>query len=236
MTMQKCVGVLYIFLLLLTGTAWAYDARYISLNQVNLPILLAPPPAAESDQQRVDLTTVLLAQEGRTVAQGNRAVADNDFSIFRIAGEVLGPSFTAERVPKTTALFARVNKDAQTVFEATKDVWERPRPFKMSTDIRAIGELPKSGSYPSGHATLGYLAAIILANMVPEKNENLFSRGREYGQNRILAGVHFPTDIEAGRIAATAMAVALMQNEAFMKDFAEAKAELRRELRLPLQP
>jgi acid phosphatase (class A) len=70
--------------------------------------------------------------------------------------------------------------------------------------------------------------------MLPEKSESLFARGREYGENRVLAGVHFLTDIEAGRVAATAMAVAFMQNEAFMKDFAEAKAELRRELGLPL--
>jgi acid phosphatase (class A) len=69
--------------------------------------------------------------------------------------------------------------------------------------------------------------------MLPEKSESLFTRGREYGQDRVLAGGHFPSDIEAGRIAATAMAVAFIQNEAFMKDFAEAKAELRRELGLP---
>ena len=86
-----------------------------------------------------------------------------------------------------------------------------------------------------GHATRGYLAAIILSNMLPEKSESLFARGREYGQNRVLAGVHFPSDIEAGRLAATAMVGAFMQNEKFMKDFAEAKAELRSVLGLPTQ-
>jgi acid phosphatase (class A) len=149
---------------------------------------------------------------------------------------VLGPNFTAARVPKTAAFFDRVSQNVRTLFLATKDVWNRPRPFKVSTDVKAIGELSNSGSYPSGHAIQGYLAAIILANMLPEKSESLFARGREYGQNRVIAGGHFPTDIEAGRIAATAMAEAFMQNEAFMKDLAEATAELRRELGLsPLQ-
>jgi acid phosphatase (class A) len=231
--MQKLFNSLFLFLLLLTGPAWAGDASYISLNQVNLAKLLAPPPATQSDQQKLDLMAVIQAQKGRTASQSERAVADNDYSIFRMAGEVLGPNFTAERVPKTAAFFARVIQDARTLFLATKAVWDRSRPFKVSADVKPIGELEHTGSYPSGHATRGYLAAIILANMLPEKSESLFARGREYGENRVLAGDHFPTDIEAGRIAATAMAVAFMQNEAFMKDFAEATAELRRELGLP---
>ena len=30
------------------------------------------------------------------------------------------------------------------------------------------------------------------------------NRGREYGENRVVAGVHFPSDIERGRLSATA--------------------------------
>ena len=233
--MQKRFGALFIFLLLLTGPAWAYDASYISLNQVNLAKLLAPPPAPQSDEQKLDLMAVLQAQKDRTAPQSERAVADNDLSVFRIAGDMLGPNFTPARVPKTAAFFDRIWKDYRNIILATKDVWDRPRPFKVSTDVKPIGKLENNGSYPSGHATRGYLAAIILSNMLPEKREGLFARAREYGQNRVLAGDHFPSDIEAGRIAATAMAVAFMQNEKFLKDFAEAKAELRSELGLSAQ-
>ena len=47
-----------------------------------------------------------------------------------------------------------------------------------------------------------------------------------------MAGVHFPSDIEAGRISATAMVAVMMQNAAFKSDFATAKAELRTALGL----
>jgi acid phosphatase (class A) len=114
--MQKRFGALFIFLLLLTGPAWAYDASYISLNQINLTKLLAPPPTPQSDAQKLDLMAVLQAQHDRTASQSERAVADNDYSIFRMAGEVLGPNFTAERVPKTAAFFARVIQDARVLF------------------------------------------------------------------------------------------------------------------------
>ena len=233
--MQRHVGALSIFLLLLTGPGWASDASYISLNQVNLGNLLAPPPAPQSDEQKLDLMAVLQAQKDRTTSQSERAVADNDLSVFRIAGSVLGPNFTPALVPKSAAFFDRIWKDYRRIILATKDVWDRPRPFDVSIDVKPIGKLEHSGSYPSGHATRGYLSAIILSNMVLEKKESLFARAREYGQSRVIAGDHFPSDVQAGRLAATAIAVAFMQNEAFMKDFAEAKAELRRELGLSLQ-
>jgi acid phosphatase (class A) len=233
--MQKRLGALSIFILLLSVPSWAYDASYISLNQVNLAKLLAPPPASQSNEQKLDLLAVLRTQKESTASQRERAVADNELSVFRIAEDVLGPNFTPPRVPKTAAFFDRIWKDYRDIILATKDVWDRPRPYTVSTDVKPIGKLEKSGSYPSGHATRGYLAAIILSNMLPEKRESLFARAREYGHNRIVAGDHFPSDVEAGRFAATAMAVAFIQNEKFSNDFAEAKVELRSELSLSAQ-
>jgi acid phosphatase (class A) len=71
------------------------------------------------------------------------------------------------------------------------------------------------------------MTAILLANMVPEKREALFARGWEYGRNRVVGGVHYPSDVEAGRIEATVLVSAMMQNPAFKTDFAASRAELR---------
>ena len=233
--MQRFLGAIFIYLVLLIGPVLAADTAYISVDQVDLAKLLAPPPMAQSEQQKLDLAAVLQAQGSRTPQQAKRAVADNDQTVFHIAGEVLGPDFTAARLPKLKMFFDRIHGNVRALFRATKGVWNRPRPFRASTEVKAVGKLPANGSYPSAHANSGYLAAIILANMVPERRGELFARGREYGLNRIIAGVHFPSDIEAGRIGATAMATALFQNATFMKDFAEAKAELRKELGFPDQ-
>ena len=58
--------------------------------------------------------------------------------------------------------------------------------------------------------------------MVPEKRDAIFARGREYGDNRVVDGVHYPSDVEAGRIDGTLVADALMANPEFQKAFAEA--------------
>ena len=87
-------------------------------------------------------------------------------------------------------------------------------------------------SYPSGHATFGTLCAIFLAQMVPEKQAELFKRADEYRQSRMIVGAHFPSDIEAGRIVATAAAAVMSQNFAFQRDLAVARTELRSALGL----
>jgi acid phosphatase (class A) len=231
--MKKLVLPLFAFCFVIASkAAFAYDAAYISTQQLNLSKILAPSPSASSELQRQDMGEVLRLQQSRTSTQAERAVADNEQTLGRIANEVFGDKASALRSPKFVAFAERVTQDTRAIFLASKDVWNRPRPYSVSTEVKAIGELPTTGSYPSGHATRGYLVAILLSNMVPEKSNELFARGREYGENRVLAGVHYPTDVEAGRLSATAIAAALMQSERFMKDFNDAKAELRQALGL----
>ena len=88
-----------------------------------------------------------------------------------------------------------------------------------------------SYSDPSGHSTYGAASGIPLANMVPEKRCELSARAWDYGESRVVGGLHFPTDVESDRIEATAM-VALMQNAEFRADLAAARVELRRSLGL----
>ena len=164
--------------------------------------------------------------------RSSKAVGDNALSIYRFA-DTLGQSFSAERLPKLDAFFKRVFNDSRMLVLTSKDVWDRPRPYVVSTQVETVGASPNApGSYPSGHAIFGYLSAILLANMVPEKAAALYARGDQYGANRVIAGVHFPSDLEAGRMAATAIAAGLMQNPQFQSEFEGAKAELRQTLGL----
>ena len=63
--------------------------------------------------------------------------------------------------------------------------------------------------------------------MVPEKAAELMVRAVQYGDNRVLAGVHYPSDVEASRRVAAATAAVLLTNPIFRADLASAKAELR---------
>jgi acid phosphatase (class A) len=207
------------------------QTTYVTSAQVDVMKLLPPPPALQSEEQKRDLDELLAIQKVRTTAQEQRALADAAAGAFGFA-DVLGPKFTAAALPKLALLMEKVRGDGAAIENIGKENWKRPRPYDTSKDIQAVGNLPKGSSYPSGTSTAGYLTAIVLANMVPEKAAALFARGREAGYNRLVLGVHYPTDVEAGRLLATAVATSLFQSPTFLKDFAEAKAELRQALGL----
>jgi acid phosphatase (class A) len=63
--------------------------------------------------------------------------------------------------------------------------------------------------------------------MVPEKKAELFTRAQVYSHNRMVGGVHYQGDLEAGRIAGTLIAAELWRKKGFQKEFENAKKELR---------
>ena len=137
-----------LFVLFSAAPSAAFEASYVSSQQLNLAKLLPPPPAPESNMQKADLSAVLSAQEARTEQQADRAVKDNNTSLFRIADGLFDDQFTPEKLPKVTVFYNHVIGDAVAILALTKDVWNRQRPFAVSTDVHAIGELSTNGSYP----------------------------------------------------------------------------------------
>lgn len=233
------------------------DALYVISMTIDVTRLLSPPPADEEARTR-DLAAVRAAQQARTTAQARHAESSSAVDVFLFA-DVFGPHFTAERLPVTDRFFGRVYRSALPYLQASKNCWDRPRPFVVdptlapldralaSTRLRSApapapatphppadspcsapaAESPYSPSYPSGHATVGAMMAILLAQMVPEKHEAIFSLGWAYGEARIISGVHFPSDVEAGRILGTMLVAEMQQQPRFRRDFAAAREELR---------
>jgi acid phosphatase (class A) len=102
----------------------------------------------------------------------------------------------------------------------------------MSDLVKPLLEPKTSGAYPSGHATVGTLMGIILSDMVPEKRAEIMARAAEFAHNRVVAGMHVPSDIDAGKIAGSVIAAQIMGQDDFKAEYADAKAELRAALGL----
>jgi acid phosphatase (class A) len=112
--------------------------------------------------------------------------------------------------------------------------FNRQRPVAVHQRVEPVVNAG-GGSYPSSTAAFAYVAAILLANMVPEKAPAIFARAGDWGHNRVVSGVHYPGDVEAGRISGSIIDNVLLHDPAFMADFAKAKAkaEVRRAIGLP---
>jgi acid phosphatase (class A) len=88
-------------------------------------------------------------------------------------------------------------------------------------------------SYPSGHAAFGFACAALLSAIIPEQRAGLYARGRQYAESRVIIGVHFPADIEQGRVAGAIGMALLMQNASYQRLFQQARTELRAALHYP---
>ncbi|RVA39694.1 phosphatase PAP2 family protein, partial [Mesorhizobium sp. M7A.F.Ca.CA.004.10.1.1] len=111
-----------------------------------------------------------------------------------------------------------------------KDIWKRPRPHQLSDLVKPAVKLSSSGSWPSGHATVGTMMGIILSDMVPEKRAEIMARASEYAHNRVVGGIHFASDVEMGRISGSVIAAVLLNRDDFKAEYEVARAELRSDL------
>ena len=73
--------------------------------------------------------------------------------------------------------------------------------------------LLNSPSYPSGHTTYGFMGSLILALLVPDRYQQMITRGAEYGNDRILLGAHYAMDVLGGRTLALYDVAHLLAND-----------------------
>jgi acid phosphatase (class A) len=208
------------------GAKTAHAYYYLHPDEVDLTVLLPPPPNQDSFQEKADDAKVARIVADRTPAELADALDESRRNVFFFAPSV-GAGFSAEHLPLTTAMFARIGADVEAFVGTAKQYWKRPRP---------AGATERKGSYPSGHAAFAASTAIVLSQMIPEKRDQIFLQARVFAENRIILGVHYPTDIAAGWTTGTLAIAAMMHDKAYLADFATAKAELRKALGLPSEP
>lgn len=212
-----------IFALSACAADQSYLQSYLAPAKVDLLRLLPPPPSDVSP----DLAQVLEAQRARTPARVAQAVADAQETVFAMFQPVLGNRFQPAAAPLATTLFDRLGETEDAVAGPAKRVFARKRPFLQSPDVHPALWPSNSGSYPSGHATRVTLEGIVLASMLPERRDAIFVRMADYARSRVIGGVHYPSDIEAGARAGTAAAAVLFDDPAFKADYGPARRQLR---------
>ncbi|HHQ6626778.1 TPA: acid phosphatase, partial [Serratia fonticola] len=93
--------------------------------------------------------------------------------------------------------------------------------------------LSTNGSYPSGHTSIGWATALVLAEINPARQGEILKRGYEMGQSRVICGYHWQSDVTAGRLVGAAIVARLHAEPTFVDQLQKAKAEYLRLAKAP---
>jgi acid phosphatase (class A) len=201
------------------------EAHYISTAELP-PQLLPPPPAEGSASWRKNIQEVLAAQ--RHISKADlAAMRDEQHVRLGLITDVIGPDFTREKFPRTYALLDRVFADSENIDHADKQFWHTRRPYLTDKHVQLfVDRIDQSPAYPSGHTTFSRVIAEVLGMLYPDRLADLRVRADAIAYHRIEAGVHYPVDIEGGRLLAMLIVGALEKSDDFQSDLAAAKEEI----------
>ena len=110
-----------------------------------------------------------------------------------------------------------------------KNKYMRVRPFVLYNTNTCYPEeeekLRNTGSYPSGHTATSWGYALLLAEINPERRDEILKRGFEMGQSRVICGYHWQSDVDAARLSSAGAVAVLHANPEFQKQMEKAKQE-----------
>jgi undecaprenyl-diphosphatase len=85
----------------------------------------------------------------------------------------------------------------------------RERPPVHFAEPKALVHVPADPSFPSGHASLSFACAAVLAWLTPLPKVPLFALAALIAFSRVYNGVHYPLDVLGGVALGLAVATAL---------------------------
>lgn len=206
---------------------------YLAADQLpDSALLLPPPPSGDTATARDRAVTA--AALAASPERWALAARDADLAWPAVAqsyAALLGVTIDASTAPNLSMLLRRSMADAGIATLAAKRAYNRTRPFVALSQASCTPQdeafLRTDGSYPSGHAAIGWMLALVLVELAPDRQDALLSRGVQFGESRIICIVHWESDVEAGRLVAGATFARLQADPTFRAQAALAGTELR---------
>ena len=210
-----------------SGSKYPFPPQFVDGSDV-APTVLAAPPAQNSATYTREINGILKRQATLTDAQKAAIAAEDHITPSMIVEPVLGATYTEETHPALFTLLRHSASDAWQLSDATQDYWNRTRPWLTDERVELLVSRITRPSYPSGHTVTNHVWAHVLSELFPAKRKALFARAYEVGSHRADAGVHFPSDVEAGKKFAAIVYDKMFKDAGFKRDLAAARDEIKR--------
>lgn len=185
---------------------------------------LPPPPANDSEETKSELLYLHALIHDRTPEK----VTEIETEINLQTGWLDTVLYPTSLFPYTRFLFSEIHETLGPIVMREKHRFDRVRPSYLDPTLSTAITVPEHPSYPSGHATQAHLYAHILSTLDPENSAEYFERAASIAKNREYAGVHYPSDSEAGKLLAAQLYDYLLADEYFQTLLRNAQTEWER--------
>jgi acid phosphatase (class A) len=237
---NQFLSVLMLAVLMLSGMiSYAQDASQMYLTAEEVPdavYWLPAPPAPGSSQFMHDISQYYWGKDQRNdTLRAQKAIREAAYEIKDMVPlfcDAFGMEISEEKTP---AIYKVLYRGVETIrLSATnpKATYMRTRPYAYFNEPTLVPEeeeeLRTNGSYPSGHAIRGWGMALILCEINPDAQNDLFKLGYEWGQSRVIAGYHWQSDVDASRLLAAATYAKLHTCKEYLNDLEKAKKEFKK--------
>ena len=199
--------------------------------------ILPPYPAFESARfvadQSQHLWGKLMRQDEQRAAQAQNDAVYSMQTAIDAYSPLFGLEITKEGTPEIYSILQDVCASCDSIYSDAKAVFNRQRPYAYYDEGTLIPEKEEKhrneGSYPSGHTVFFWTSALLLSdiNQTNEAMEALLARGYEFGQSRVIAGYHWQSDVDAGRMAGSVLYQLIRNHERFIGQLEKARAEFK---------
>ena len=233
--MDSRIGVASAALLLSTtaclGIVQARPSEQVKTSTFDILRVLPPAPRTGDARDRAD--RAIFRDTRKLKGTPRWALAINDVGLepadmLRDFSCSVGVALTPGNAPRTVALVTRAIATVGPSIGRAKDFYARPRPYRIDRGAicQPASELKPNADYPSGHTTLGWTWATLLAEAAPDRATDILARGSAFGESRIVCGVHSASAVEAGRMTAAAALTPLDGNQEFRAELEGAREEI----------
>jgi len=228
------------------ASAQRFGAKLGYLSPKDLPnvvALLPPPPgpgsATMTEDEKARQATLPLQGTPRYALAATDAVRDhqntvNDFQCAFATG------ITTQHTPRLYELLSRLRLDVRAASYPAKSHFKRPRPFVVHNAHSCYaddeGMARGDWSYPSARGAVGWAYALVLAQLRPDRADAIMKRGQDFGESRVICDQEWKSDIEAGKVVATATIHRIETEKAYQADLAAARKEVELELAAGMKP
>lgn len=168
---------------------------------------IGPPPKNSSsithDELKSIVSSIKSLVKGRHPNK-NKEIEEQDVDDLEMSFVKLLRELGEDVSDRLVKILTDLTEECTTVGIYFKELYNRARPYQLANAYGINIDFPhgnttSSPSYPSTHAIVGKVLAVLLAKVYPKHKEAILKLGYDLGMNRVIAGFHFLSDFKAGR-------------------------------------